>query len=369
MLLFHVGVIMTIFNFCAGPAMLPAAVLKRAQAELLNWNGQGTSVMEVSHRGKPFMAVAEKAEADLRTLLNVPSNYKVLFMHGGGRGQFFSVPLNLAKRGNLAQHLVTGQWSDIAVKEAAKYMQSEVVAQSANVGGRVCVPLQSSWDINKQAAYFHYCPNETIEGVEINWVPKTGNVPLVADMSSNILSKKIDVSDYGIIYASAQKNIGPSGLAVVIVREDLIGLERNDTPAIFSYKEQSAAGSMYNTPPTFSWYLAGLVFEWLLDNGGIAPIEAANLVKAQTLYRCIDNSDLYRNQVSNDNRSKMNVVFQLGDGSLDSEFLKQAELSGLQALKGHRAVGGMRASIYNAMPLEGVTALVEFMQEFERTHG
>lgn len=360
---------MTIFNFSAGPAVLPKAVLERAQSELINWNGQGTSVMEISHRGKPFMAVAEKAEADLRTLLNIPSNYKVLFMHGGGRSQFFTVPLNLAKRGNIAQHLVSGQWSRIAVKEAAKYMQSEVVAENFTENGKVCVPEQSSWQINNQAAYFHYCPNETIEGIEINWVPRTGDVPLVADMSSNILSKAINIADYGIIYASAQKNIGPSGLAVVIVREDLIGLERHDTPAVFSYKEQSDAGSMYNTPPTFSWYLAGLVFEWLLENGGVEAIEKANALKAQTLYKCIDDSDFYGNQVNVNNRSRMNVIFQLADSSLDSIFLDKAQASGLQALKGHRAVGGMRASIYNAMDLNGVTTLVEFMQEFERTHG
>lgn len=349
--------------------MLPKAVLERAQSELINWNGQGTSVMEISHRGKPFMAVAEKAEADLRTLLNIPSNYKVLFMHGGGRGQFFTVPLNLAKRGNLAQHLVSGQWSQIAVKEAAKYMQSEVVAENFTEDGKICVPEQSSWKINQQAAYFHYCPNETVEGIEINWVPKTGDVPLVADMSSNILSKAINIADYGIIYAGAQKNIGPSGLAVVIVREDLIGLERQDTPAVFSYKEQSDADSMYNTPPTFSWYLAGLVFEWLIENGGVESIEKANALKAQTLYKCIDNSDFYRNQVNVSNRSRMNVIFQLADSSLDPIFLDEAQASGLQALKGHRAVGGMRASIYNAMGLDGVTNLVEFMQEFERTHG
>ncbi|MFT6267643.1 MAG: phosphoserine aminotransferase [Alphaproteobacteria bacterium] len=357
------------FNFSAGPAMLPKAVLERAQAELIDWNGQGTSVMEISHRGKPFIAVAEKAEADLRTLLNIPNNYKVLFMQGGGRGQFFSVPLNLSKRGKLAQHLVSGQWSQIAVKEAAKYMRSEVVAENLMIDGKICVAEQSSWQVNEQAAYFHYCPNETVEGIEINWVPKTGDVPLVADMSSNILSKAIDVTDFGIIYAGAQKNIGPSGLAVVIVREDLIGLERDDTPAVFSYKEQANAGSMYNTPPTFSWYLAGLVFEWLIDNGGIEEVEKINRLKAQTLYNCIDSSEFYRNQVSTSNRSKMNVIFQLTDSSLDALFLNKAESSGLQALKGHRAVGGLRASIYNAMPLEGVTALVEFMQEFERTHG
>jgi phosphoserine aminotransferase len=357
----------SIFNFSAGPAALPQAVLKRAQAELLNWNDQGTSVMEVSHRGKPFIAVAEKAEADLRELMAIPNNYKVLFMQGGGRGQFFSVPLNLAQRGNLAQHLVSGQWSQIAVAESAKYMQSEVVATNYEREGKICVADQSMWQVNPNAAYFHYCTNETVDGIEINWVPKTGDVPLVADMSSNILSKQINVSDFGIIYAGAQKNIGPSGLAVVIVREDLIGLERADTPAVFSYAEQSAAGSMYNTPPTFSWYLAGLVFEWLIEQGGLASIEKINQQKSALLYSAIDNSAFYRNGVSTDYRSKMNVTFQLADNTLDKHFLELAEKQGLQALKGHRLVGGMRASIYNAMSLDGVKALVEFMQEFERT--
>ena len=360
---------MTIYNFSAGPAMLPRPVLKKAQSELKNWNDLGTSVMEISHRSKAFMAVAEKAEADIRTLLSIPNNYKVLFMQGGGRGQFFSVPLNLAKRGKLAQHLVSGQWSQIAVDEAAKYMQCEVVANTYLKDGRIYVPEQPTWEVNPQAAYFHYCSNETVDGIEINWVPKTGSVPLVADMSSNILSKSINIADYGIVYAGAQKNIGPSGLAVVIVRDDLIGLERSDTPAVFSYKEQSQLGSMYNTPPTYSWYLAGLVFEWLLESGGVAAIEALNIEKAKTLYQCIDNSDFYTNKVSDRNRSKMNVTFQLPDDSLDAIFLKSAEEHGLQALKGHRIVGGMRASIYNAMELDGVKALVDFMREFERVHG
>ncbi len=360
---------MTIYNFSAGPAALPKEVLIKAQKELLDWNHQGTSVMEVSHRGKPFMAVAEKAEADLRTLLSVPDNYKVLFLQGGGRGQFFSVPMNLSKRGSSCDHLVSGQWSEIAVKEAAKYMQSNVVANNITENGLIKVPEQASWSYDKQAAYFHYCPNETVDGIEINWVPKTGDVPVVADMSSNILSKNVDVSDFGIIYAGAQKNIGPSGLAVVIVREDLVGLERDDTPAVFSYAEQVKTGSMYNTPPTFSWYLAGLVFEWLLDKGGLSVVQTQNERKADTLYRAIDASGFYSNKIHADNRSKMNVTFQLADDSLNGKFLSMADENGLQALKGHRFVGGMRASIYNAMPQEGVDALVEFMREFERTHG
>ncbi|WP_371193033.1 3-phosphoserine/phosphohydroxythreonine transaminase [Glaciecola sp. SC05] len=357
----------TIYNFSAGPATLPRSVLERAQAEMLDWNGQGTSVMEVSHRGKPFMAIAEKAEQDLRTLMNIPENYKVLFLQGGGRGQFFSVPMNLAQRGDLSQHLVSGQWSQIAVSEAEKYMQAEVVAKTQTRDDQLWVPDQSNWEINDKAAYFHYCSNETVDGIEINWVPKSKKVPIVVDMSSNILSKEIDVSDFGIIYAGAQKNIGPSGLAVVIVREDLVGLARADTPSVFDYQQQVNNDSMYNTPPTFSWYLAGLVFEWLLAQGGVKAIEQINTQKAALLYECIDSSDFYRNNISAENRSKMNVTFQLADNSLDAAFLEEAEKLGLVALKGHRFVGGMRASIYNAMPLEGVKALVSFMQTFERT--
>lgn len=359
---------MSVFNFSAGPAMLPKAVMAKAQSEFVNWNDSGTSVMEVSHRGQAFIDIAEKSEADLRRLLTIPANYKVLFMQGGGRGQFFSVPLNLAKRGTLSQHLVSGQWSKSAVAEAAKYMQTQVIAENHIENGKTFAPQENSFNVDQQAAYFHYCPNETVEGIEINWVPKTGSVPLVADMSSNILSKQLNIADYGIIYAGAQKNIGPSGLAIVIVREDLIGLERDDTPSIFSYKAQSSHDSMYNTPPTFSWYLAGLVFEWLLENGGVSAIEKINKVKADKLYSCIDNSNFYVNHVAEPNRSKMNVTFHLNDPKLDSLFIKKAESQGLLALKGHRAVGGMRASIYNAMELEGINALVSFMQDFERVN-
>jgi phosphoserine aminotransferase len=359
----------TIYNFSAGPAVLPKPVLLKAQAEMLNWSNQGTSVMEVSHRGAPFIAVAQKAERDLRTLMKVPDNYKVLFLQGGGRGQFSSVPMNLAQRGDLSQHLVSGQWSQIAVSEAEKYMKAEVVAKTQSKDDRLWVPTQDSWEIDPKAAYFHYCPNETIDGIEINWVPKSDSVPIVADMSSNILSKSIDVNNFGIIYASAQKNIGPSGLAVVIIREDLVGLARPDTPAVFDYQQQVNNDSMYNTPPTFAWYLAGLVFEWLLEQGGVEAIERVNKQKAQLLYECIDSSDFYSNKVADENRSKMNVSFQLADNRLDADFLLKAGDIGLQALKGHRFVGGMRASIYNAMPLEGVQALVEFMKEFEQKHG
>lgn len=365
-----------VFNFSAGPAMLPREVLLQAQEELINWNGLGTSVMEVSHRGKPFMAMAEQAEQDLRDLLQVPDNYRVLFMHGGGRGQFSGVPQNISKAGDLSEHLVTGQWSVGAEKEARKFTNTHIVASTqTNDDGKIFVPHQDTWKINPQAAYFQYCPNETVEGIEINWVPNTGNVPLIADMSSNILSKQINVSDYGVLYAGAQKNIGPSGLALVIVNNDLLGKARADLSSIFNYELQAKSDSMHNTPPTFSWYLAGLVFKWLKANGGLEAIEIQNQKKAELLYEYIDSSSLYSNNIVDENRSKMNVTFRLaGDNEKDVEqsnalFLQQSDANGLAALKGHRAVGGMRASIYNAMPLEGVEALVSFMKEFERTKG
>jgi len=360
-----------VFNFSAGPAMLPHEVMLQAQQELINWNGLGTSVMEISHRGKAFIAVAEQAEQDFRDLLNIPCNYTVLFMHGGGRGQFSTVPQNLSKSGDVSDHLVTGQWSISAEKEAQKFTTTNIVATAEpDENGLIHVPHQDSWSLSPGARYFQYCPNETVEGIEINWVPKIDNVPIVADMSSNILSKQINIDDYGVVYAGAQKNIGPSGLTLVIVRNDLLGKARNDTPAIFDYDLQAKHDSMYNTPPTFSWYLAGLVFKWLKQQGGVAAIEQRNIQKSKMLYDFIDNSSLYSNSIAIENRSKMNVTFQLQQAeALDPMFLADSEKSGLSALKGHRAVGGMRASIYNAMPLEGVKALVDFMKEFERTKG
>jgi phosphoserine aminotransferase len=360
-----------IFNFSAGPAMLPQEVMQQAQEELINWQGLGTSVMEVSHRGKPFIEVAEQAESDLRELLQIPSNYTVLFMHGGGRGQFSAVPLNISTSSDLSQHLVSGQWSIGAEQEAQKFCRTSIVATSKKIDGKMYVPTQDEWSIAEESGYFHYCTNETVDGVEINWVPKSasGNVPIVADMSSNILSKPINIEDFGIIYAGAQKNIGPSGLSVVIVRNDLIGKARKDTPAIFNYQLQANSGSMYNTPPTFSWYLAGLVFKWLKAQGGLEAMAQLNLRKSHSLYEQIDATGFYKNNVHNDYRSKMNVTFQLRDESLNDLFLEQAESNGLVALKGHRAVGGMRASIYNAMPLAGAQALADFMQEFERKNG
>ncbi|GGW97304.1 3-phosphoserine/phosphohydroxythreonine transaminase [Alteromonas halophila] len=358
-----------VYNFSAGPAMLPKAVMEKAQHEFLNWRDTGCSVMEVSHRGDDFRTIASKAEQDLRDLLAVPSNYKVLFTHGGGRGQFAAVPLNISAPDDTSLHLVTGSWSKGAVSEAGKYNTAKVIGETVLKDGLQFVeqPQLSGDQLN--AAYLHFCPNETVDGIAYDWLPEAGNVPLVADMSSTIMSQPIDVSQYGIIYAGAQKNIGSAGLSVVIVRDDLLGKARQETPSIFDYQKLAETDSMYNTPPTFSWYLSGLVFEWLKEQGGLQAVAANNTEKADLLYAAIDNSDFYQSRVHPDNRSKMNVPFQLHDDSLDTRFLEQAHAAGLVALKGHRFVGGMRASIYNAMPIEGVVALVEFMQEFERVNG
>lgn len=352
------------FNFCAGPAMLPAEVLKKAQAELIDWHGNGCSVMELSHRSKQYIAVAEKAEADLRKLMNIPVNYKVLFMHGGGRGQFSAVPFNLLPKGASADYIVSGSWSKAAAKEAANYGDINVINVVHDINGEKKVTPSSDWQISANAAYVHYCPNETVDGIEMFEVPDVGNIPLVADMSSTILSRKIDVSKFGVIYAGAQKNIGPSGLTIVIVREDLLGNARKTTPSVLNYQLAAEGGSMYNTPPTFAWYLAGLVFEWLQALGGVEQIAQINKQKADLLYNCIDESDFYINDITVTNRSMMNVPFWLKDESLNDKFLAEAQQAGLIALKGHRSVGGMRASIYNAMPLEGVEALVNFMKAF-----
>lgn len=358
-----------IYNFCAGPAMLPKEVMLQAQQEFLDWQQQGCSVMELSHRSQVFMELAATAEQDFRDLLSVPDNYKVLFTHGGGRGQFSAVPLNLSRAGQRAAHVVSGSWSKGAVKEAGKYLQADVIGEMYQVDGLQALASQAQWADFSDAAYLHYCPNETVDGVEIPWIPQSGDVPLVADMSSNILSKPLDVNQFGVIYAGAQKNIGPSGLSVVVVRDDLLGKARVETPSIFNYQLLAENDSMYNTPPTYAWYLAGLVFKWLKAQGGVAAMEKRNAEKAATLYHEIDNNDFYRNGVHPDYRSRMNVPFQLADAELDRVFLAEAEGAGLKALKGHRMVGGMRASIYNAMPLEGVQALVTFMQDFSRRYG
>ena len=360
---------MTIYNFSAGPAVLPHEVLQQAQKELLDWHGSGMSVMEMSHRGKEFMGIAEAAEKDLRELLAVPANYKILFLQGGAHLQFSMVPLNLLRGKPSADYTNTGEWSKKAIGEAKKFCNVNVVANNADKNFTY-VPAFDTWQRDPNAAYLHYTPNETIGGVEFNWVPETGAVPLVADMSSNILSRRIDISKFGLIYAGAQKNIGPAGLTVVIVRDDLIGQVPAGTPTMLDYKTHADNDSMYNTPPTYAIYIAGLVFQWLKRNSGIAQMERANIAKAKLLYDAIDASNgFYNCPVAKADRSRMNVPFALKDAALDGDFLKQADACGLLQLKGHRSVGGMRASIYNAMPLAGVQALVNFMHEFARQKG
>jgi len=353
-----------VFNFCAGPAMLPVEVMKKAQAEFVNWHGTGCSVMELSHRSKEFMSVAAKAEADLRDLMAIPKNYSVLFCHGGGRGQFSAVPLNLLSPGKTADYIISGSWSKAAAAEAENYGEINRIDVVNNVEDETHVLSSSEWGLNPNAAFVHYCPNETVDGIEMFDVPETHGVPLVADMSSTILSHEIDVTKFGLIYAGAQKNIGPSGLTIVIVRNDLLGNAQITTPSIMNYQVLAKNDSMYNTPPTYAWYLAGLVFEWLKEAGGVKEISKVNKQKADVLYGYIDNSDFYQNHIETKFRSLMNVPFWLTDESLNAEFLSQAEANGLMALKGHRNVGGMRASIYNAMPLAGIEALVAFMKDF-----
>ena len=358
------------YNFCAGPAMLPTAVMQQAQQEFTNWQNTGCSVMELSHRSPEYMALAATAEQDLRELLAIPENYKVIFSQGGGRGQFAAVPLNILGTKNQADYLLTGEWSKSAVVEAKKYCEvNESNILMPNNDGLVAVQPATQWAApGRHSAYVHYCPNETIEGIEINDIPDTGKIPLVADMSSNILSKPLDVSKFGVIYAGAQKNIGPSGLGVVIVRDDLLDKARQETPSIFNYKLMADNHSMFNTPPTYSWYLAGLVFKWLKAQGGLTAMAEMNVEKAKLLYEYIDSSDFYSNNVANANRSKMNVPFILASSELDAAFLQQSQQAQLMALKGHRIVGGMRASIYNAMPLEGVKTLIGFMETFAANH-
>lgn len=355
-----------VYNFSAGPAVLPKEVLEQAQAEMLDWNGSGMSVMEMSHRGKAYMSIAAKAEADLRQLMAIPDNYKVLFLQGGASSQFAMVPINLLGDKKSADYMNTGQWSKKAISEAKRFGNVNVIADTT-ISNFTTVPDAASLKFDADAAYVHYTPNETIVGVEFPYIPETGEVPLVADMSSNILSRQIDVSKFGVIYAGAQKNIGPAGLTIAIVREDLIGHANPAMPTMFDYKTHADEGSMYNTPPTYSWYLAGLVFAHVLKQGGLAAMEAVNQRKAEKLYRAIDDSDFYSNPVAVNCRSWMNVPFILANADLDAAFLEQAAANGLTTLKGHRSVGGMRASIYNAMPEAGVDALIAFMKEFERT--
>lgn len=357
-----------LFNFCAGPAALPEPVLQKAQADLLDWQGKGLSVMEMSHRSDEYVAIAEQAEQDLRDLLTIPSNYKVLFLQGGASQQFAQIPLNLLPEGGSADYIDTGIWSTKAIEEAARYGHVNVAA-SAKAFDYFAIPGQNDWRLSDAASYVHYTPNETIGGVEFNWIPEVGDKPLVADMSSTILSRPLDVSRFGLIYAGAQKNIGPSGLVVVIVREDLLGQARSACPTMLDYSVAAKNGSMYNTPPTFAWYLSGLIFQWIKEQGGLEAMEVVNRRKQQKLYAAIDASALYTNPINPADRSWMNIPFRLADDRLDKPFLTGAEERGMLNLKGHRSVGGMRASIYNAVPEAAVDALVAYMAEFEKEHG
>ena len=359
---------MRVFNFSAGPAVLPETVLEKAAAEMLDWHGSGMSVMEMSHRGKEFMGIAAKAEADLRALLAIPGDYSVLFLQGGAIAENAIVPMNLLGRKTAADYVNTGEWSKKSIKEAKKYCRVNVAASSEDTDFTY-VPARETWTLDPDAAYVHVCTNETIGGVEYHWTPETGDVPLVADMSSHILSRVIDVSKYGVIYGGAQKNVGPAGLTLVIVRNDLLDRALPITPSAFHWQEQAAAGSMVNTPPTYAIYIAGLVFEWLQAQGGVPAIERQNIAKAALLYDYLDTTQFYRSPARREDRSRMNVRFHLRDENLDEAFLKGAKKAGMDQLKGHRAVGGMRASIYNAMPIEGVRVLVDYMTAFERRYG
>ena len=353
-----------IYNFSAGPAALPEAVLQQVQQEMLEWNGAGASVMEVSHRGKPFMAAAAQAEQDLRDLMGIPDNYKVLFLQGGATSQFSAVPLNLKFLGGKADYAHTGHWGKKAIADAKRFIDVNVVCDTSAEGYKH-VPAASEWTFSDDAAYVHITPNETIAGVEFDWLPDTDK-PIVADMSSTILSRPIDVSKYGVIYAGAQKNIGPAGLTIVIVRDDLIGHFPTDMPRLMDYQVMAESDSMNNTPPTFAWYLAGKVFAWLKENGGVEAVANVNAAKAAKLYSYIDASDgFYTNPIAVDSRSWMNVPFILANSDLDAVFLEQSHSKGLHSLKGHRSVGGMRASIYNATGMDGVDALLDFMKSFK----
>jgi phosphoserine aminotransferase len=356
-----------VYNFSAGPSMLPEEVLQQAAQELPDWQKTGMSVMEMSHRGKQFLSIAEALEADLRELMAIPDNYKVLFLQGGASAQFSMLPLNLLGDKSKACYVNTGAWSTKAIKDAQRYC-NVVVSASGEISRFTEIPAQQSWAVDPDAAYLHYTINETIHGVEFFDVPDAHGLTLVTDMSSNILSRPIDVNRFGVIYAGSQKNMGPAGVTVVIVRDDLLGKAAKQTPDIFNYAEQAKNDSMINTPPTHSWYMVGLVLQWLKRQGGLQAIEQRNIAKSQKLYKAIDDSSLFHNPVKVDCRSRMNVPFILADAELDKPFLKLAEENGLTTLAGHRSVGGMRASIYNAMPEAGVDALIEFMAEFERTH-
>jgi phosphoserine aminotransferase len=357
-----------VFNFAAGPATLPLEVLEQAKAELTDWRGSGMSVMEVSHRSKAFQGVAAELEASLRELLSIPGGYQLVLLQGGATAQFSGIPLNLATAESTVDYLNTGAWSKKAIGEAKRYCKVNVAADES-ASGYNTVPARDALKLTPGAAYVHYTPNETIGGVEFGYVPQVGATPLVADFSSTFLSRPIEVSRFGLIYAGAQKNVGPAGLCIVIVREDLIGKARPGTPLVLDYKAMADDGSMLNTPPTFAWYLSGLVLKWIIAKGGLAAMEQQNRAKAEALYAAIDGSGFYRNPVAKDCRSWMNVPFTLARPELDRSFLSEAQAAGLTNLEGHRSVGGMRASIYNAMPLQGVQALISFMKEFQRRNG
>ena len=359
---------MRVFNFSAGPAVLPESVLRRAANEMQDWHGSGMSVMEMSHRGKEFISIFDKTEADFRQLLNIPSDYSVLFLQGGALAMNALIPMNLLGDKTTADYVNTGEWSKKSIQEAKKYCKVNIAASSEDQGFTY-VPAHADWKLNRNAAYVHICTNETIGGVEYQWVPDKSDVPLVADMSSHILSREMDVSRYDVIYGGAQKNIGPAGLTFCIVRKDLLGRALDITPTVFNWKEQTEHNSMVNTPPTYSIYIAGLVFEWLIEQGGLVQIEKMNIAKANLLYEYFDSTQFYHSPVHKADRSRMNVPFWLQDEALNEKFLSGAQQHGLLQLKGHRSVGGMRASIYNAMPIEGVRTLVDYLKEFERSHG
>lgn len=359
-----------IFNFSAGPAVLPKEVLQQARDEMLDWHGSGMSVMEMSHRGKEFMSIAETTENDFRELVGIPKNYKVLFLQGGASSQFSMVPMNLLRGKTKADYINTGQWSTKAIEEASRYCTINVAASSTNTNF-TSVPTQDNWHLDSNAAYIHYTSNETINGVEFHWIPEIDShntIPLVVDMSSDILSRPLDITHFGLIYAGAQKNLGPAGLTLVVVREDLLGKPLPGTPTLYDYQIHAQNDSMYNTPPTYAMYITGLVFAWLKNKGGLVAMEKTNTTKANLLYGLLDNTDFYHCPVAKADRSRMNIPFTLRNPALDEEFLKQASNNGLIQLKGHRSVGGMRASMYNAMPIEGVAKLVAFMKEFASQH-
>ena len=357
-----------VFNFSAGPAVLAEEVLREAREELLDWHGSGMSVMEMSHRGREYIEIHAQVQSDLRDLLHIPSNYKVLLLQGGASAQFAAIPMNLLRGKTSADYVNTGEWSKKAIKEGKKYCSINIAA-SAEDRNFTYVPQPDQWRLSAAAAYVHICSNETIGGVEFNWTPDTGAVALVADMSSHFLSRPIDVARYGLIYAGAQKNVGPAGLVIVLVREDLLAGAMPNTPTLLDYRVQAENDSMYNTPPTYAVYIAGLTLKWLKRHGGLAAMEQTNVAKANLLYELLDNGEFYRSPVTRADRSRMNIPFTLCDPALDEAFLQAAKVQGLMQLKGHRSVGGMRASIYNAMPIAGVRTLVQFMRDFAAKHG